>query len=157
VCEIDPMSRWEVYCGSASIAFSNPAGAPWDRLIGNGNGPKDGIAPDPFCEWESIAGTVDAASAGVTSTLSDNFTPVWNELISPKGKTILASELMNTRGKWLLWVGDDDGCTDRDGCSAQSVCEVKPPMQAQWLKAGTFTLQSIGSCRSLNIKLVCKP
>ncbi|HET6282043.1 MAG TPA: C2 domain-containing protein [Polyangia bacterium] len=153
-CEIDPNSRWEVYCGSASITFSTPDGGFWDP---RGGGNRDGVAPDPFCEFESIAGTVDPASAGATSTLSDNYNPVWNELISPKGKTVLASELMNAQARWLLWVGDDDGCTDRDGCSAQSVCEVKPPMQAQWLKTGNFTLQSIGSCRSLSIKLVCKP
>ena len=108
----------------------------------------DGVAPDPFCEFESIAGTVDPASAGVTSTLTDNYNPVWNELISPKGKTVLASELMNASARWLLWVGDDDGCTDRDGCSAQSVCEVKPPMQARGGKPVTFPFLVSGALGS---------
>jgi hypothetical protein len=145
-CDVDPASTWDIICAQATIAMSPPGGGTWDPHTSGG----DGTAPDPFCEFEMPAHMVTAATAGVTPTLPDTFTPVWNADVTPQGKAIKASDLMSTSKTWRLWVGDADGC-----CTGQEICEIDQPLTAGALLAGQVVHENLMSCLSLTVKFVC--
>ncbi len=130
-----------------------PGGGPWDPHPSS----SDGAQPDPFCEFEMPAGQVSPTTAGVTATLPDTFTPVWNTDVTPQKKGIKASDLMSSAGTWRLWVGDADGCTAKDGCVGQEICEVDQPLTAAALLTGQASYQNLMSCVSLTVKFVCAP
>jgi hypothetical protein len=152
-CDIDPGSSWTIVAGQATVATSPDSGPNWDPH----GGQIGGIQPDPFCQFEMPTGTVTQEAAGVTDTIIDSFKPVWNQVISPQGKTILASDLMSSSKNWRIWVGDDDGCTVRDGCIGTEICEFSQPLTAGVLRAGQVTHENLQSCLSVTVKFVCQP
>jgi hypothetical protein len=146
-CEIDPASRWEIWCISAGVAATPSGLESWDPPGDPTNGP----APDPYCQFDLDASTVTPASTGITPTIPDIFTPNWNQDV------IAGADLMNVSAKWLLTVGDDDGCSPDGVCVGQPICQLGPPMDPVWLSDGMVTVQGLQSCRTLSLKLVCKP
>ena len=148
-CDVDPASTWDIVCGSAVIAPTQPNGATWDPP---GLGP-NGTNPDPFCQFEMPAGTTNPNQGKSSPTIPDTFTPVWNYDVTPSGP-IKASDLMSTTKTWRLWIGDDDGCTAR-GCFGQEICEIDQPLPADALISGQLTKQHLMSCISMTIKFVC--
>jgi hypothetical protein len=152
-CDIDPASNWLITCGQAKIAMSPDTGVNWDPH----SGAVGSTQPDPFCQFEMPAGSVTTSTAGVTDTIIDNFNPVWNQVVTPVGKTVKAADLMSTSKTWRLWVGDDDGCTMKDGCVGQEICEVSQPLSVDALKTGLLTRENLAGCLSLTVKFVCQP
>jgi hypothetical protein len=147
-CEVDPSSTWTVVCAAAQLESSPPSGGDtWDRHSGD----LGGTAPDPFCEFEMPSGSISPMTAGVTSTINDSFEPVWNQTVSPAGKTIKASDLMAGGKSWHLWVGDDEG-----GFRAQVACSINNPMPSAWLRNGQGVVSNVDGCLSLTVKLVCQ-
>ncbi len=150
VCDVDPSSTWDVVCGQATIAQTQPNGATWDPHT---PGP-DGTAPDPFCQFEMPANTTNPNLGKSSPTLPDTFSPVWNADVTPSGNPIKASDLMSSAKTWRLWIGDDDGCTAR-GCVGQELCEIDQPLTAGALINGQVVRQNLGSCLSMTVKFVC--
>jgi hypothetical protein len=149
-CDVDPSSNWTVVCAQATVAMSPDGGGNWDPHSGK----VGGIQPDPFCEFEMPAHMVTPNTAGVTDTIVDSFTPVWNQTVTPAGKTVKASDLVSGAKSWRLWVGDDDGCNGNT-CQGQLICEITQPLPVAALRAGTMTQQNVGSCLSLTVNFVC--
>jgi hypothetical protein len=114
-----------------------------------------GTDPDPFCQFEMPAHTVTTDSAGVTDTVKDTFDTTWNQVISPAGRFIKASDLMSTSKTWRIWVGDDDGCGVQ-GCVGEVICEIDQPLPVSALRAGELIKNNYGSCDSLDIKFICQ-
>ena len=152
ICELDPSSLWQIVCVSASVAASPPGRDFWDT-------PSEASptgAPDPFCQFATVATGADANSSGVTTTIMDNFMPSWNQVVTPPGQTVSASDLLDPHASWKLIVGDDDGCTT-EGCMAETICSLPPPMNASWLTDGQVTIALPPSCLALSLRLVCQP
>lgn len=114
-----------------------------------------GTGPDLFCEFEQPPHMVNAASAGVTDTITDQTAATWNTVISPAGRFIKASDLMTTTKPWRIWVGDDDGC-GLNGCSGEPLCEIDPPLTAAVLRAGTLSKDNYMLCKTLVLKFLCQ-
>jgi hypothetical protein len=150
-CDIKPSSDWTIVCEQAKVAMLTSSGMNWDPR----SGAIGGIDPDPFCQFEMPTGSVTMATAGVTDTIVDSFTPVWNETITPMGKTVKAADLMSSSKTWRIWVGDDDGCTTKGGCVGQEICEVDQPLTAGALLSGQLVEKNLMSCLSLAVKFVC--
>jgi hypothetical protein len=112
----------------------------------------DGTNPDPFCQFEMPAKSL--ATATISRTIPDTFTPVWNVDMTPASGPIKAQDLLTK--SWRLWIGDDDGCTPH-ACFGQEICEIGQPniMSSDFL-AGQISLQNVMSCQSLTVKLVCR-
>jgi hypothetical protein len=142
---VDPASNWTIVASSAQLSTNPPSGKTWD------SGQLPSSNPDPFCEFEMPPGNLNVA--GVTDTLLDTFSAVWNETITPAGFTLQASDLMSPNpSAWLIWVGDDE--FNGQGTVA---CQIHPPMQEAWLHAGQASYANIDSCLSVNLQLVCQP
>jgi hypothetical protein len=152
-CELDPASRWEIWCVSAGVTATPSGLESWDQP----GDPSTGTAPDPYCQFDLDAAMVVPASTGITPTMPDTFTPSWNQPVIAGGQTISGAELTSATAKWLLTVGDDDGCTPDVGCIGQPICQLGPPMDPVWLSDGMVTVQGLQSCRTLSLKLLCKP
>jgi hypothetical protein len=148
-CAIDPSSRWTIVCESAQLPMTSSSGI-WDTAgqLGNRN-------PDPFCEFEVIAGVVTDTGASATSTVMDSFAATWNETVTPPGVTISGATLLSSMARWRLWVGDDDGC-NAAGCFGDLACEIRPPLQAAWLQSGGFTVMNVQDCAALSVSLICQ-
>jgi hypothetical protein len=151
-CEVDPSSTWDIVCGSATVKPTQPNGATWDPHMST----PDGTNPDPFCQFEMPANTLNPLLGKSSPTIMDSFTPMWNYDVTPGGNAIKASDLMSTAKTWRLWIGDDDGCNAR-GCVGQEICEIDQPAPASAFVAGEITRQNLGSCISVTMKLVCVP
>ena len=150
-CELDPSSPWQIVCVSASVAPAPPGRDSWDPP---GDTPAS-TAPDPFCQFATVSSGAGAGSTGITTTIMDNFMPSWNQVVTPPGQTVSASDLLDPHASWKLIVGDDDGCT-ANGCVAETVCSLLPPMNASWLADGEVTIPVAPSCLSLTLRLVCQ-
>jgi hypothetical protein len=149
-CKVDPASNWLIVCVSAQLSMTPPTGpgTTWDPKTGA----LGGTAPDPFCQFEMPAGSVTLATAGVTDTVVDSFTPTWGQTVSPAGKTVKASDLMSTSTTWRLWVGDDEG-----NGTGQVACQIWQPLSANALHTGQLTVQNVSSCVSLTVQFLCQP
>ena len=148
-CDVDPSSTWDVVCYSATIASTQPSGMTWDPR----GSAVDGVAPDPFCQFEMPANSLTGAR--VSPSIADTYTPTWNYDITPNAKPIKAADLMSSVKTWRLWIGDDDGCNAR-GCMGQEICEIDQPLTAGSLLAGQLVEKNVGSCLSLTVKFVCE-
>jgi hypothetical protein len=150
-CDIDPTSDWTIVALSASVDSSPPRGGKWD--------PKSGMVggedPDLFCQFEQPPKVVNNTTTGVTDTIKDAFSATWNQVITPSGRFVKASDLMTTQKPWRLWVGDDDGC-GLNGCVGETLCEIVPPLPASVLRSGTLTKESYMLCKSLVLKFLCQ-
>ena len=135
-CTPDPASLWKLRCVRASISQTKPTGAAWDTGIGSTS------APDPKCAF-----WLGNSSAAETSTLSDTFTPEWNESITP-GSRFTASLLSSQSSPWSIRV------TDEDGLGSDAICSISPALDAATFVFGSVTFAS-GSCASLEIGLEC--
>jgi hypothetical protein len=136
-CRPDPASLWKVRCVRAEIAPTKPGGDAWDFGIGNL------AAPDPLCAF-----WLGNASASETSTLSNTFTPAWNESITP-GTRFMASLLTSQASPWSIRVTDEDA-----PAGAETICSVSPVLDAAAFVSGSATF-SAGSCTALEIGLEC--
>jgi hypothetical protein len=148
-CAVDPASNWQVVCGSAQLTVAPPTGTTWDPAGVAG----DGTAPDPFCQFEKPAGTIDNATGAATRTINDSFTATWNQVVTAGNTTITAAELMSTdTNAWRVWVGDSE--FNGRGTLA---CQVRPPLQAAALLGGQLTATNLANCVSFTVTLVCRP
>ena len=139
-CEVNPTSKWNVICGSASIG--DPAkGASWDTGAATGAG-----LPDTFCQFR-----VNELAMTETSVKNNSLSPVWNESLTANSGYGLASYLMSANTRWTVYVGDDDGAFAK----FQDVCEVAPLPKTADFVAGLMTFTNVDSCKSLTLKLTC--
>ncbi|HEX3697332.1 MAG TPA: hypothetical protein VH374_18300 [Polyangia bacterium] len=153
-CQIDPASRWEIVCVSAGIAAAPPDGDKWDPEATT----SAGAAPDPYCQFDTLSGGDGGPdTTDVTTTLADTFTPTWNQVITPAGQTISAADLLDPPAMWSLTVIDDDDCDSDQGCVAETICTLSPPMNASWLADGSVSTAVAPSCSTLTLRLVCQP
>ncbi|HEY2900156.1 MAG TPA: hypothetical protein VGL59_06255 [Polyangia bacterium] len=153
-CQIDPASRWEIVCVSAGIADAPPDGDKWDPDAAT----SAGAAPDPYCQFDTMPGSDGgSATSAMTTTIVDMFSPTWNQVITPPGQTISAADLLDPHAMWKLTVSDDDGCADDQGCLAETICTLSPPMNASWLEDGSVSTPVAPSCPTLTLRLVCQP
>ncbi|MES1165328.1 MAG: hypothetical protein ABUR63_06215 [Verrucomicrobiota bacterium] len=143
-CEVDPMSRWDLTAVSAVINPLFPDGTNWDI----GNERLAGPLPDPFAQFEM---PVDSP-LGATTTLVDTLTPAWNEPIVLGGATLRARDLLPGGQSWLLWLGDED-----NGALADVMCEISGPLDQSAFISGGFVRTNLQSCRSVTMKLTCRP
>jgi hypothetical protein len=146
-CRIDAASRWTIVAVSATLS-----GGGWDRNMGD----IGGSLPDPFCEFENPAGSVSNMTTGVTDTITDDATASWNQVITPVGMTVAAATLMANNPSWLIWVGDDDGCSGPGGCEGEIACTYDDPISESALRAGELTIVNRMSCSSLKLQFVCQ-
>jgi hypothetical protein len=152
-CAIDPNSQWTIVAVSAQLATSPPGGGTWDPPTGD----EGGSAPDPFCEYENPSGSISPSTAGVTSTVVDNFMPTWDQTITPPGVTVSAQALMANRPAWRIWVGDED-CLNKNNCGSlgQIACSYQQPITAAALESGELTISNYQSCVALTLQFVCQ-
>jgi hypothetical protein len=150
-CDIDPTSDWTVVAISASVNSSPPRGGNWDPKAGMVGGQD----PDLFCQFEQPPNVVNNTTTGVTDTIKDATSATWNQVITPSGKFVKASDLMTTQKPWRLWVGDDDGC-GLNGCVGETMCEIVPPLAGSVLRSGTLTKENYMLCNSLVLKFLCQ-
>jgi hypothetical protein len=148
-CRVDSASRWTIVAVSAQLP-TFMSGGTWDRTFGEIGGSQ----PDPFCEFENPAGTVNMANAGVTDTITDSLNPTWNQTITPAGMTVAASTLMANSPAWQIWVGDDDGC-NMLGCLADVACRFRETITEPQLRSGQLVINNQQSCNSLTLNFVC--
>jgi hypothetical protein len=148
-CRVDNASRWTIVAVSAQLSTSM-SGGNWDRSFGEIGGSQ----PDPFCEFENPAGSVNPANAGVTDTITDTLNPMWNTTITPVGVTVAASTLMANSPSWQIWVGDDDGCGGAV-CIADVACTFRERITEPQLRSGQLVINNHQSCNSLTLKFVC--
>jgi hypothetical protein len=135
-CSPDPAALWKIRCIRAQIAPTKPSGDPWD--IGGGST----AAPDPLCAF-----WLGNASASETSTLSNMFTPAWNESITP-GSRFSTSLLTSQSSPWSIRV------TDEDQPGSELVCSVSPVLDTTAFSTGLATFAA-GSCTILEIGIEC--
>lgn len=154
-CEIDPASAWQIVCVSASVAASPPGRDRWDPPTPT----SASAAPDPYCQFvaTTVASQAGADNSGITTTIADSFTPSWNQVVTPPGRTISAAALLDPNATWKLIIGDDDGCTPDQGCIAETICTLSPPFDAASLADGQFSMPVAPSCEALTLRLVCQP
>jgi hypothetical protein len=156
-CSLDPSSQWTITADSAQLAKSPSGGGTWDPPIGD----EGGSAPDPFCEFENPSGTVNAQNAGVTSTVTDEYSVTWDQVITPAGGTVSASVLMANNPVWRIWVGDEDcgmaGNQSTCGSIGQTACSYQQPITAAALQSGTLAITNFQSCVSLTLSFTCQP
>jgi hypothetical protein len=150
-CDIDPTSDWTIVAVSTEVESSPPRGGEWDPK----SGAVGGSNPDLFCQFEMPPHMVNTDTAGVTDTIKDVTSATWNQVITPAGKFVKASELTTTSKPWRIWVGDDDGC-GLQGCVGETICEIDPPLSMSVLRAGELTKNNYMSCKSLDLKFVCQ-
>jgi hypothetical protein len=139
-CSLDPASLWKVRCVGAVIAQTKPNGDPWDQGFGSAT------APDPQCAF-----WLGNALASETSVLSNTFTPMWNESITPTSR-FAASLLSSQAMPWSIRVVDDD----LPG-GYETICSVSPALDAAVFTSGSGTFAPTGGCTSLEIGLECVP
>ncbi len=156
-CALDPTSQWTITADSAQLAKSPPGGG----TAGPPFGDEGGSAPDPFCEFENPSGTVNAQDAGVTSTVTDEYSVTWDQVITPVGGTVSASVLMANNPVWRIWVGDEDcgtpGSPSTCGSIGQTACSYQQPITAAALQSGTLAITNFQSCVSLTLSFTCQP
>ncbi len=152
-CELDPGSPWEIVCVSAAVAAAPPGRDSWDDPTPT----SASAAPDPYCQFVTAAGNAAASAMGLTTTSADTFMPTWNQVVSPPGQTVKAGDLLDPHGTWKLIIGDDDGCPAQQGCIAETICVLSPPMSQAWFTDGEVTMPVAPSCQSLTLRLVCQP
>jgi hypothetical protein len=156
-CALDPTSQWTITADSAQLAKSPPGGGTWDPPFGD----EGGSAPDPFCEFENPSGTVNAQNAGVTSTVTDEFSVTWDQVITPAGGTVSASLLMANNPVWRIWVGDEDcgtpGNQSTCGSIGQTACSYQQPITGAALQSGMLAITNFQSCLSLTLSFTCQP
>jgi hypothetical protein len=155
-CAIDPTSQWTIVADSAQLAASPPGGGTWDPMHGD----EGGTAPDPFCEFENPAGDITNQTAGVTSTVTDEFSVTWDQVISPSNATVSASVLMANNPVWRIWVGDED-CSNPNspntcGGAGQTACSYQQTIPASALQSGMLAISNFQSCVSLTLSFVCQ-
>ena len=154
-CAIDPASQWVIVADSAQLSKNPSGGNTWDPVVGD----EGGSAPDPFCEFENPAGDITTQTAGVTSTITDTFTPTWSQVITPAGLTISASALMANNPAWRIWVGDEDCSTlnKPSTCGVgQTACSYQQTIPASALQSGMLTVSNFQSCVSLTVSFRCQ-
>ena len=149
-CDLDPVSTWNVVCGSATIDATTATGAAWDPNSGQGGpgGPGNSTAslPDPVCEY-----LTGATLQKQTATQTDTLTPVWNAVITPAASS--AKTLMSTVTRWSVRIIDDDATGAFS--SSDDICQVTPTLTADDFSAGQVTFDSVGRCAHLALQLVC--
>lgn len=152
-CALDPMSPWTIIANSAQLARTPPGGGTWDPPFGD----EGGAAPDPFCEFENPAGDFSIQTAGVTSTVTDDFSVTWNQAITPAGVTISAAALMAPNPAWRIWVGDED-CVSPGNCGTigQVVCSYQQPISPATLESRQLALTNFQGCASLTLSFICQ-
>jgi hypothetical protein len=148
-CDVNPSSEWTIACDRARIATPPDFGPTWDPQ----SGAIGGSGPDPFCQFEMPAH--DADSGARTPAAIDNFMPVWGVTISPPDKAVKAADLMSSAKTWRIWIGDDDGCSVKNGCVSNPICEINQPLTAGALLAGQVTHENLGACLSMTVRFVC--
>jgi hypothetical protein len=124
------------------------------------HGDEGGSAPDPFCEFENPAGDISDQTAGVTSTVTDEFSVTWDQVITPPGVTISASALMAQNPAWRIWVGDEDCGIPNDpntcGALGEQACSYQTAIPAAALQSGMLAISNFESCVSLTLSFVCQ-
>jgi hypothetical protein len=152
-CALDPMSPWTIVANSAQLGRTPPGGGTWDPPFGD----EGGAAPDPFCEFENPARDFSIQTAGVTSTVPDDFSVTWNQVITPVGVTISASALMAPDPAWRIWVGDED-CASPGNCGTigQVVCAFQQPISPATLESRQLALTNFQGCASLTLSFICQ-
>jgi hypothetical protein len=155
-CAIDPASPWTIVADSAQLARNPPGGGNWDP----DGGDEGGSAPDPFCEYENPAGDISDQTAGVTSTVTDELSATWDQVITPTGVTVRASTLMANNPAWRIWVGDEDcripNVQSSCGTLGQIACSYQQPIPASALQSGTLVISNFQSCVSLTLSFECQ-